>query len=119
MSMGLLTTHVLDTERGRAASGVKIEVMGLVGRHWSWLCEVETNADGRTSSPLLGGAKFVSGLYELRFHVGSYLESTRGAQSTPSFLDIVVIRFGVSAPDQHYHVPLLLQSFGYATYRGT
>lgn len=117
--MGRLTTHVLDTERGRAASGIRIEVLSLAGPQSRTLCEAVTNMDGRTSTPLLEGAALAAGVYEIHFHVGPYLDKTRGEDSSRGFLDTIVIRFAVSAPDEHYHVPLLLQGAGYTTYRGT
>lgn len=117
--MGRLTTHILDTERGRAASGIRIEVLSLAGPQSQTLCEAVTNVDGRTSSPLLEGAALTTGVYEIHFHVGQYLDESRGARSNRGFLDTIVVRFGVSAADEHYHVPLLLQGAGYTTYRGT
>lgn len=74
-----------------------------------------TNGDGRTDGPVLPQDEFSTGTYELVFHAGDYLRA-RGAD--PDFLDIVPIRFTMRA-ESHYHVPLLLSPFSYATYRGS
>ena len=54
-------------------------------------------------------------MYEISFHVGEYF----GEGDEPPFLDVVPIRFGISDPDAHYHVPLLASPYSYATYRGS
>jgi 5-hydroxyisourate hydrolase len=113
--MGRLTTHVLDTARGRPASGLRIDVLAGDGI----IKTVVTNSDGRTAEPLLEGNDFGDGIYELRFHAGDYLRAQGPGQKEPLFLDVIPIRFGVADPTQHYHVPLLLSPFGYSTYRGS
>ncbi|MDR4306042.1 hydroxyisourate hydrolase [Chelatococcus sambhunathii] len=117
--MGRLTTHILDTELGRPAAGVTIEAFAVSGDGVEKLTETRTNADGRTDAPLLEGESFDAGVYELRFHCGPYLRDSGRKLPAPSFLDVVTIRFGVADPSEHFHVPLLLQTHGYATYRGS
>jgi 5-hydroxyisourate hydrolase len=115
--MGRLTTHVLDTASGKPAAGLKVELY-RVGKDEQPVASAKTNADGRMDEPLLEGAAFTAGIYELRFHVGDYLR--QGARlADPLFLDVVPVRFGVSAADEHHHVPLLLSPHGYTTYRGS
>ncbi len=80
------------------------------------LGETITNADGRSDAPLLAGADFAPGVYELEFHAGSYLGQVA---ETPRFLDMIPIRFGIADTGAHYHVPLLLSPYGYSTYRGS
>jgi 5-hydroxyisourate hydrolase len=116
--MGRLTTHVLDTASGKPAAGLTIELFRLGGEA-ERLATFTTNADGRVDKPLLEGATFAAGTYELRFHAGDYLRRSGAGLTDPAFLDVVPIRFGVAAPDQHYHVPLLLSPYGYSTYRGS
>ncbi len=114
---GRLTTHVLDTALGKPAAGLMIELYRL-GETEERLSVVRTNRDGRVDQPLLEGAALAAGVYELRFHAGDYLRA--GARlPDPPFLDVVPIRFGIAAPDEHYHVPLLLSPYGYSTYRGS
>jgi len=114
--MGRLTTHVLDTAHGCPASGVSIE---LYREHDSRpLVTMATNSDGRTDRPLLEGDAFIPGIYELVFTVGAYFAATGAKVDEPPFLDRITIRVGLSA-DQHYHVPLLVSPWNYATYRGS
>jgi 5-hydroxyisourate hydrolase len=108
-----LTTHVLDTALGRPAAGVGI----TLHRAGEELARAVTNADGRTDAPLL--AALEAGVYELRFAVGDYLRGAGHAVSDPPFLDVVPIRFGVAAPGEHHHVPLLVSPWAYSTYRGS
>ena len=112
--MGKLTTHVLDTGLGTPAAGLRIELY----RDGDRLRDVRTNADGRVDGPLLEGADFQIGSYELVFHAGDYLDGTGQDLPAPKFLDVIPLRFGISE-DSHYHVPLLLSAFGYSTYRGS
>jgi len=116
--MGRLTTHVLDTALGRPAAGLTVELYRWLGETAEAVLRADTNADGRIDRPLLEGDTFVAGVYELRFHAGDYLRRTAQLPDPP-FLDVVPIRFGVAAPEEHYHVPLLLSPYGYATYRGS
>ncbi len=83
------------------------------------LTSATTNDDGRVDGALLEGEDLQAGVYQLVFHTGAYQERQSGLCETPRFLDDIVIRFGVSSPDEHYHVPLLLSPFGYSTYRGS
>ncbi|MEQ8354802.1 MAG: hydroxyisourate hydrolase [Kiloniellaceae bacterium] len=116
---GRLTTHVLDTAGGRPAAGIRIEVYRLKGTARDRLSTLETNADGRCDGPVLEGADFSPGSYELIFHVADYFRAAGVALTTPAFLDVVPIRFGVAEAGQHYHVPLLISPYGYSTYRGS
>jgi 5-hydroxyisourate hydrolase len=118
MTGGRLTTHVLDTARGRPAAGVRIELYRL-GDTPLRVAETVTNADGRTDAPLLAGAALVEGSYELVFFAGDYLRATGQAGDGVLFLDQIPIRFGIPDAAQHYHVPLLLSPFAYSTYRGS
>ena len=118
--MGRLTTHVLDTALGRPAAGIAIALYRLApsgGREK--LGDFVTNADGRCDRPLLEGAAFVVGRYELTFAAGAYLDRIGQELPDPKFLDEVTIRFGIASPEQHYHVPLLLSPYAYSTYRGS
>jgi 5-hydroxyisourate hydrolase len=109
-----LSTHVLDTARGRPAAGVGIELARLSsGGARAVLRTAETNADGRTDAPLLAAGQLEAGAYELVFAVGAYFAPE------PSFYDDVTVRFVVHDPDQHHHVPLLVSPWAYSTYRGS
>ena len=115
--MGRLTTHVLDTARGIPGSGIAISLYALDGER-RLLSSAVTNDDGRTDQPLLDGAEFVSGRYELEFSVGDYFRNAGVELAEPPFLDDVVIRVAI-ADEGHYHVPLLVSPWSYSTYRGS
>ncbi len=117
--MGRLTTHVLDTSAGLPGRGMRVELTRIDGAARSLLADTATNADGRCDQPLLEGATFRPGVYELAFHAGDYFAASGVALPVPRFLDVIVIRFGISSADAHYHVPLLVSPYGYSTYRGS
>ncbi|MHA3915213.1 hydroxyisourate hydrolase [Halovulum sp. GXIMD14793] len=119
MTTGYLTTHVLDTARGLPAEGIGIALYRVSGNSHKKIAEAVTNADGRTDSPILPADKFKTGVYELIFFAGDYLDKHGLTNAEPKFLDQIPIRFGIDDPDAHYHVPLLLSPFGYSTYRGS
>ena len=116
---GYLTTHVLDTAKGKPAAGLVILLYKVSGNSHRKIAETVTNADGRTDAPILPKETFSVGTYELVFKAGDYLRAEGLAGNEPQFLDDVPIRFGMSDPDAHYHVPLLLSPYGYSTYRGS
>jgi 5-hydroxyisourate hydrolase len=117
VSMGRLTTHLLDTANGVPAANVAIRLFGLIeGR--PLLAAVSSNRDGRTESPLLDAETMQSGEYELEFDIGAYYRARDADIAEPAFLNTVVIRFAVRA-DEHYHVPLLFSPWSYSTYRGS
>ena len=115
---GYLTTHVLDTARGCPAEGLKIELFKIDGEARTLLKTLSTNDDGRTDEQILPSAEFETGVYELVFHAGDYLDAIGTPPEDPRFLDVIPLRFGMSEAS-HYHVPLLLSPFGYSTYRGS
>lgn len=116
---GRLTTHVLDTALGKPAQGLRIDLFRIEGDKRALLRTVVTNGDGRVDGPVLEGADFSTGIYELLFHAGDYLRTSGATLPDPAFLDLIPLRFGISDPGSHYHVPLLLSPFSYSTYRGS
>ena len=112
---GYLTTHVLDTARGRPAAGLAISLHRIDGAARTEIARAVTNDDGRTGAPILPREDFAQGEYELIFSAGAYLDA---AGLPTAFLGDVPVRFRMD-DDSHYHVPLLLSPFGYSTYRGS
>ncbi len=107
--MGKLTTHVLDTARGKPAANLEIR---LLNANREILKTIRTNTDGRAETPLLEGESLKVGVYTLEFDVGTYFGSS-------DFLGVVPVQFGISDANAHYHVPLLVSPYGYSTYRGS
>jgi 2-oxo-4-hydroxy-4-carboxy-5-ureidoimidazoline decarboxylase len=117
---GRLSTHVLDTHSGKPAAGIAVELVELSNLGVSRVVtRAVTNADGRTDQPLIGGRPVPIGRYELTFSVGSYFAQRQVPMSDPPFLDQIPLRFSVSEPEGHLHVPLLVTPWSYATYRGS
>ena len=117
---GRLSTHVLDNHIGKPAAGIAVELVELANLGESRvITRAMINADGRTDQPLIGGRPLPIGRYELKFSVGKYYAERSVPMSDPPFLDEIPLRFGISAPEDHYHVPLLITPWSYSTYRGS
>jgi 2-oxo-4-hydroxy-4-carboxy-5-ureidoimidazoline decarboxylase len=118
--VGRLSTHVLDTHCGKPAAGISVELVELSALGASRVVtRTVTNSDGRTDQPLIGGRPVPIGRYELRFSVGKYFADRGVPLSDPPFLDEIPLRFSVSEPEGHLHVPLLVTPWSYSTYRGS
>jgi len=110
-----LSTHVLDTAQGCPAQGLALTLYRVQGEQRVELGRYTTNADGRVDGGLFKQDDTELGEYEVVFEAGAYLRASGGSDR---YLTQVSIRFSIY--DQtHYHVPLLLSSFGYSTYRGS
>jgi 5-hydroxyisourate hydrolase len=107
-----LSSHVLDLESGRPASGLAIALLPAAGS--APLARAVTDDDGRVATwePAL---TLVPGLYRLLFATGDWFAG-RGRET---FYPEVSVSFRVLAGGEHYHVPLLLSAYGYSTYRGS
>lgn len=97
----MISTHVLDTERGEPARGVRVELY----RGGELVSAQETNDDGRVAE--LSAAPLEPGTYRLVFHPPS------------TFFRRVELELAVEDATRHYHVPLLVSSYSCATYRGS
>ena len=108
-----LSTHVLDLVSGQPAAAMRL----TLEHGAATLFKGTTDNDGRC--PAI--AHLVSGpaVYRLRFGVAAYFRAAGAVLPNPPFLDEVTIEFGISDPDAHYHVPLLVTPFAYSTYRGS
>lgn len=110
--MSPITTHILDTTRGKPAEDVAITLFQLQQNDWTELAGGKTNADGRISNLL--SETIPSGMYKLRFETQAYFDRF----GVDTFYPFVEITF-IASTGEHYHVPLLLNPFGYSTYRGS
>jgi 5-hydroxyisourate hydrolase len=113
--MSGITTHVLDTARGKPASGVPVTLEIRIENGWRRLGQAETDADGRARHLLPDGTALVPGTYRITFETGAWFR----AQEIEGFYPEASIVFDVRDAAQHYHVPLLLSPYGYSTYRGS
>lgn len=113
--MSAITTHILDTSLGRPASNVKVKLDFLDHGEWKRVGSGVTDSDGRVKGLLKDDFDLQAGIYRLEFVVSDYFES----QQVESFYPYVKIVFRVKDTSAHYHVPLLLNPFGYSTYRGS
>ena len=112
MAVGI-TTHVLDTSRGRPAAGVPVLLEVREEGGWCPAGRALTDADGRAKQLL--EIPLREGVWRITFDLGTWF----GAQGIESFYPQAAIVFHVRDAGQHYHVPLLLSPFGYSTYRGS
>jgi 5-hydroxyisourate hydrolase len=113
--MSGITTHVLDTSRGRPAVGVPATLEVEAAGGWKLVGKGTTNSDGRITDLTSNEAQSAAGVYRLIFDTGKYFSD----QELEAFYPQVTIVFRIEDPAQHYHVPLLLSPFGYSTYRGS
>jgi 5-hydroxyisourate hydrolase len=113
--MSGITTHVLDTSRGRPAAGVPATLEVEAAGGWKLLGKGTTNSDGRITELTPKETPLSAGVYRLIFDTGRYF----AGQQLDAFYPQVTIVFRVEDTSQHYHVPLLLSPFGYSTYRGS
>lgn len=114
-----VTSHVLDTSRGCPAAGMRValEALDAATGQWQPLGAGVTNADGRVAATLVPeSAPFRAGTYRVVFDTRAYFEAS-GVREF--FYPSVEIAFVVQRPDEHFHVPLLINPFGYSTYRGS
>lgn len=114
--MSAITTHVLDTSNGRPASGVPVVLESRsAGNEWKTLGRGKTDADGRLANLLPARSPLEPGTYRLVFDVATYFR----ARNAEGFYPEVAVVFTIRDATQHYHVPLLLNPYGYTTYRGS
>lgn len=110
--MSQLTSHILDTSVGKPAAGVEVELFAYSGNDWLQLGQGLTDDDGRIRD--FGAGDLSYGDYKLKFFTGKYFEK----QGFTVFYPFVEVVFRIS-DNRHHHVPLLLNPFGYSTYRGS
>lgn len=112
MTFATLSTHILDIGNGTPASGVRVDL--LRGDDLARIATGVTDTDGRIRA-WNPAVNLEPGNYQLLFHSGEWYRS----RSKDSFYPTITIHFSVLADQLHYHVPLLLNQFGYSTYRGS
>jgi 5-hydroxyisourate hydrolase len=114
--MNRISTHVLDTAKGKPATGVpvRLERQDSSGK-WSTLGSTQTDQDGRCGQLLPDGTTLAEGLYRLLFDTASYFR----ACGVDGLYPVVEITFRIRSGESNFHIPLLLSPNGYTTYRGS
>lgn len=112
--MSGITTHVLDTSRGRPVVALEVELQLKSGSAWKTLGRELTDSNGRCVA-VSGERMLEVGIYRLVFRVAPYFKEHHVA----SFYSEIPVVFEVRDANAHYHVPLLVSPFGYSTYRGS
>jgi 5-hydroxyisourate hydrolase len=109
-----ITTHILDTTIGKPAAGITIILYQGENDAWTEIKRGKTNNDGRIADLLKKDSLLQYGIYKLRFETKDYFDKN----AIPTFYPYVEIIFDIQS-NEHYHIPLLLNPFGYTTYRGS
>ena len=112
--MSQLTTHILDTTKGKPARDLQIILYRNKKDQWTEMAKGITNKDGRVPDLLKKDVVLEEGIYKMRFETSDYFDK----QGVATFYPFVEIIFDISS-QEHYHIPLLLSPFGYSTYRGS
>jgi 5-hydroxyisourate hydrolase len=113
--MSQITTHVLDTSKGQPAEGIRISLQRPIGdNRWEDIVSGITNDDGRISDFLSEDQKIEPGTYRMLFETRAYFDK----EGKEGFYPEVPVIFEIK-DTEHYHIPLLLNPFGYTTYRGS
>lgn len=105
----MISTHILDTTKGVPAANVEVVLEQKNGEAWKLIGKDKTNNDGR----IVYDCPKEKGVYRLTFHIQDYFKNEEHF-----FLDTPII-FEVKSTERKYHVPLLLNPYGYSTYRGS
>jgi 5-hydroxyisourate hydrolase len=107
----MISTHILDTSKGFPADSVSVVLFKQDGSTWKEVAKGMTNADGRFAFD----CEKTPGVYQIMFHIEEYFKK----ESRESFFMNTPVIFKITDTQRKYHVPLLLNPFGYSTYRGS
>jgi 5-hydroxyisourate hydrolase len=114
-----ISIHAVDVARGLVAAGMRVELFFVVagGDERQLIARGVISAKGTLDDSALA-ATFAAGQYEAVFHVGAYYRLAGISLPPIPFLDVVSYRFGISQPQQHYHLPFKFTAWGYSCFRG-
>ncbi len=112
--MSQITTHILDTATGKPAKGVAIRLYQQQNGEWREAANGTTSEDGRVNDLLARDFVLPFGNYKMKFETKEYFDT----QLVQTFYPYIEIIFEINSIE-HYHIPLLLNAFGYTTYRGS
>lgn len=114
MAQNPLSVHVLNLENGLPSSNVKVTLEEQKNGQWVQISEAVTNQQGRITALFPENQKFQNTTYKVTFKTGDWFKS----QNQETFFPEIPVIFKTDGSVEHYHVPLLLSSYGYSTYRG-
>tara|TARA_Y100000590_G_scaffold127706_1_gene146020 strand:+ start:3218 stop:3571 length:354 start_codon:yes stop_codon:yes gene_type:complete len=117
MKQGFLTTHVLDIYSGKPGKKIKVDIFYINNKRVK-IKTVILNNNGRSNKPILIGKNFIKGEYEMVFYIAEYYQNKIKLPKIP-FLNEVIVKFGISNANEHYHIPLIVSPWSYSTYRGS
>lgn len=112
--MSQITTHILDTTSGKPAKNVRINLYQSENNSWIEIATGITNTDGRITNLLSDNKSLDIGIYKMKFFTSEYFINKK----LSTFYPFVEVVFEINN-EEHYHIPLLLNPFGYTTYRGS
>ena len=112
--MSGISTHILDTSKGRPAPGVAVVLERMHGQGWETIAQGQTDQDGRCRPPL-DAEQVQAGKHRLTFAVAPYF----AAQKLETLYPEIAVIFSVAEGERNFHLPLLLTPHSYTTYRGT
>lgn len=107
----MISTHILDTSVGNPAANVKLSLEKYINESWQEIASGMTNDDGRHAFDI----ESVPGKYRLNFFTQAYFQKP----NVPSFFLDTPVAFEITDISRKYHVPLLVNPYGYSTYRGS
>ena len=105
----MISTHVLDTSKGNPAVGIAVRLEKRSGDRWNEVAKGLTNADGRFA---FEESQRIAGVYRIVFELEPYFGGD-------CFFPVANVVFNITDTGRKYHVPLLLNPYGYSTYRGS
>lgn len=114
LKVSQITTHILDTSIGVPGKNICIQLQSFNNNKWQTIAQARTNSDGRIPDLLPQNRNLKPSMYKMVFYCGQYYQQ----QNIKTFYPMVEILFN-TFDEEHYHVPLLLNPFGYSTYRGS
>ena len=109
-----LSVHVLNQETGLPSVNVAVILEAQQGDKWIKLNELKTDANGRIKEFYPKDTALQKGIYKVTFKTGDWFK----ANNQRTFFPEVPVVFTIDGTLEHYHIPLLLSSYGYSTYRG-
>ena len=112
--MSQITTHILDISTGKPVAGIRAVLYQQQDDQWIEMGKGSTNADGRVTDLLTRDFVLPLGNYKMKFETKEYFDK----QFIQTFYPYIEIVFEIKSIE-HYHIPLLLNAFGYSTYRGS